>query len=144
MRSWESTSDPVHFQVLCSLKRREPKKTLDYSRSVVAFVNAICFICSEKSLSLYFKSKVSFLCLQHIFSPYPVKESTPILCFFFPALQSYRVFHFAPWKVAQELLVNWQFIQFYNSHFSLPFMTWKSFLGGGDYFYSQSAWLCLN
>lgn len=53
--------------MLHSLKRREPKKTPHYSQSLVAFVNAICFVCSEKSLSLYFKSKVSFLCLWHFF-----------------------------------------------------------------------------
>lgn len=125
----------------------EKKRTKENSG---LFTKCSCF-CKCHLLHLF--RKITFIIFQvqslfplsaaHFF-PYPVKESTPILWFFFPALQSYRIFHFAPWKVAQELLVNWQFIQFYNSHFSLPFMTWKSFLGGGDYFYSQSAWLCLN
>lgn len=107
------------------------RKILYYSQSLVAFVNAICFICSEKSLSLYFKSKVSFLCLWHFFSSYPVKESKPILWRFSPLL-FYRIFHFALWKAAQELLVNWQFIQFYKAHFISTFTISKSFLGEGE------------
>jgi hypothetical protein len=86
----------MHFQVLCSLKSREPKKTLDYSQSIVAFVNAICFICSEKSLSLYFKSEVSFLCLWHFFFSYPLKESTPILWVFFFLLVTLTEFFIFP------------------------------------------------
>ena len=66
----EGSADKYYilYSSVSSLKRREPKKTLHYSQSLVAFVNAICFICSEKSLSLYIKSKVSFLCLWHFFS----------------------------------------------------------------------------
>lgn len=95
-------SDPLLSQVLCSLKRKEPKKTLHYSQSLVAFVNTICLVCSEKSLSLYFKSKVSFLCLWHFFF-YPVKEFKPILWCFFP-LFPYIILHFTLWKAAQEWL----------------------------------------
>ena len=134
-------------QVLLSLKRKEPKKTRHCSQSLVAFVNVICFVCSEKSLSLYFKSKDSFLCPWHFFFPYPVKESKPIL-WHFHTLLPYIILHFALWKAAQELLVNWQFIYFCKAQFISSFMISKIFLGGGwdgaIYFYSQSGWLCLS
>lgn len=125
----------------------EKKRTKENSR---LFTKYSCF-CKCHLLHLF--RKITFIIFQvqslfplsvALFFPYPVKESTPILCFFFLLFTLIEFFHFAPWKVAQELLVNWQFIQFYKAHFTSPFITWKSFLWGGDYFYSQSVWLCLN
>lgn len=91
-----------------------------------------------------FKSKVSFLCLWHLF--FPIQWKNPHQFYgVFPLFCLIGFFIFALWKAAQELLVNWQSIQFYKAHFISSLTNSKSFLGKGEiYFYSQSGWLCLS
>lgn len=118
--------------MLCSLKRKEPKKTLRYSKSLVAFVNAICFICSEKSLSLYFKPKVSFLCLWHIFFLSSERIQANFIVFYPPRVP-YIILHFALWKAAQELLVNWKIHSVLQGTFHFFFYKFKElFFWGGE------------
>lgn len=124
----------INFQTHCFLKCyglwREPK------RNSILFTKFGCF-CKCHLLHLFRKITFIIFQVQSLFSlsvtlffPYPAKESKPILWRFSPLL-FYRIFHFALWKAAQELLVNWQFIQFYKAHFISTLTISKSFFWGG-------------
>lgn len=134
--------------MLCSLKRKEPKKNLHYSQSLVAFVNTICFVCSEKSLSLYFKSKVPFLCLWHFFFFLSSERIQANFMVFFPSFPLYNS-SFCPVESSTRM-TDWSIDNLFSFARHISFLLlWfqRGFLGDwrgrGIYIYSQSGWLCL-